>query len=198
MAKILIAEEEAVGRDALAVNLRAEGFEVVTAHTSDEGLRLAYEQTPDLLILDLRLPHLDGLSLCRLLRRCSEVPILMLTTRPPELHQLTSLEVSQDDYMLKPIMAGELITRVRTLLRPAAVGHSGLASALQSGDLVLDLIARRARLGTTTLKLTQKEFALLAELMRYRGRVLSRDLLLAHVWGRDYAESRHTVDVHIR
>ena len=198
MPRILIAEEEAALRDILALNLRAEGFDVITAPTSDEGLRLACEQAPDLLILDLRVPTSDGLSLFRLLRRCAEVPILMLTSRPPDPQPPAILDVGREDYLLKPFVPGEVLDRVRALLRPPAGGDSGPAAMLQSADLTLDLIARRATLGASTLKLTQKEFALLAELMRHRGTVLSRDLLLARVWGRDYAESSHTVDVHIR
>ena len=117
MAKILIIEDEATVRDTLALNLRAEGFDVVTAQTGDEGLALAREANPDLILLDLMLPHLDGLSICRILRRTSEVPIIMLTARGTEMDRITGLETGADDYVVKPFSLGELTARVRAHLR---------------------------------------------------------------------------------
>jgi DNA-binding response OmpR family regulator len=198
MSKILIVEDEATVRDTLALNLRAEGFEVVTAQTGDEGLALAREAAPDLILLDLMLPNLDGLSICRILRRTSDVPIIMLTARGTEMDRITGLETGADDYVVKPFSLGELIARVRAHLRRGQNEGRAAQTLLQAGDLALDPAMRRATRGDQTLKLTQKEFDLLAELMRNRGAVLSRDLLLTHVWGYDYVGDSHTVDVHIR
>jgi len=199
MPKILIVEDEATVRDMLALNLRAEAFEVITAADGATGLQLAREQSPDLIILDLMLPEIDGLSLCRMLRRDSEVPIIMLTARGTEMDRITGLETGADDYVVKPFSLGELLARVRAQLRRAgSEKRASAATRLQAGDLALDLVARRAKLGEAELKLTNREFDLLAELMRNRGAVLSRDLLLTRVWGYDYVGDSHTVDVHIR
>jgi DNA-binding response OmpR family regulator len=178
MPKILLAEEESPRRESLALNLRTEGFEVLTAPSGIESLQLVCDQPPGLLILDLRLPHLDGLALARLRRRCAEVPILMLAPKGPEGQTLISLEVTANDYVIKPVNPGELLARVRALLCQVPSENSGPITRLQSGSFLLDLIARRATLEKLPLKLTQKEFDLLAELMRHRGTVLSRDQLL--------------------
>ncbi|MGH2521457.1 MAG: response regulator [Anaerolineales bacterium] len=198
MSKILVVEDEATVRDTLALNLRAEGFEVLTSGDGAEGLLLAREQSPDLIILDLMLPQLDGLSLCRILRRDSDVPIIMLTARGTEMDRIAGLETGADDYVVKPFSLGELLARVRANLRRARGEARATSTRLQAGDLSLDLLARRAMLGQAELKLTHREFDLLAELMRNQGAVLSRDLLLTRVWGYDYVGDSHTVDVHVR
>jgi DNA-binding response OmpR family regulator len=198
MSKILIVEDETTLRNTLALNLRAEGFEVLAAGDGTEGLKLAREQAPDAVILDLMLPELDGLSLCRILRRDSDVPILMLTARGTEMDRIAGLETGADDYVVKPFSLGELMARVRALLRRAGGEARASATRLQSGDLTLDLLSRRVTSGSGELKLTHREFDLLAELMRNQGAVLSRDLLLTRVWGYDYVGGSHTVDVHIR
>jgi DNA-binding response OmpR family regulator len=198
MSKILIVEDEATVRETLALNLRAEGFEALTAGDGVAGLRLAREQSPDLIILDLMLPELDGLSLCRMLRRDSDMPIIMLTARGTEMDRITGLETGADDYVVKPFSLGELLARVRAQLRRAGGEKRASATRLQAGDLTLDLLARRGLRGESELKLTHREFDLLAELMRNQGAVLSRDLLLTRVWGYDYVGDSHTVDVHIR
>ena len=198
MSKVLLVEDEATLRDTLALNLRSEGYEVTTAGDGLSGLRLARELTPDLVILDLMLPELDGLSLCRMLRRDSSAPIIMLTARGTEIDKIAGLETGADDYVVKPFSLGELLARVRANLRRAASDSRAQSVRLQAGDLVLDLLARRALLGESEVKLTHREFDLLAELMRNQGAVLSRDLLLTRVWGYDYVGDSHTVDVHIR
>jgi DNA-binding response OmpR family regulator len=198
MTKILIIEDEVTVRDTLALNLRAEGFDVVTAQAGDEGLTLAREANPDLILLDLMLPNLDGLSICRILRRTSDVPIIILTARGTEMDRITGLETGADDYVVKPFSLGELTARVRAHLRRGQSEGRMTKTILQSGDLTVDPAMRRASRNDLVLKLTQKEFDLLAELMNNRGAVLSRDLLLTHVWGYDYVGDSHTVDVHIR
>ena len=198
MSKVLLVEDEATVRETLALNLRSEGYEVITAGDGLSGLRLAREQTPDLVILDLMLPELDGLSLTRMLRRDSSVPIIMLTARGTEIDKIAGLETGADDYVVKPFSLGELLARVRANLRRSASDSRAQSVRLQAGDLLLDLLARRALLGEAEVKLTHREFDLLAELMRNQGAVLSRDLLLTRVWGYDYVGDTHTVDVHIR
>jgi DNA-binding response OmpR family regulator len=198
MTKILLVEDETTVRETLAMNLRAENYEVLTAADGAEGLDLARDEVPDLIIMDLMLPKLDGLSLCRILRKDTDVPIIMLTARGTEMDRITGLETGADDYVVKPFSLGELLARVRANLRRARADHRAQATKLVSADLTMDLLARRAYLRDGELKLTHREFDLLAELMRNQGAVLSRDLLLNRVWGYDYVGDSHTVDVHIR
>ena len=162
-----------------------------------EALNLAREIEPDLVVLDVMLPSLDGLSVCRILRKESEVPIVMLTARDSEVDRIIGLEIGADDYIVKHFSLGEFLARVRAVLRRAPGSHA-VTDKLESGDLVLDLIARKAFRDDTELNLTHKEFDLLASLMRNRGAVLSRDLLLEKVWGYDNLIETKTVDVHVR
>jgi DNA-binding response OmpR family regulator len=196
--KILLVEDEATVRETVAVGLQGEGYEVVTAADGADGLRRAREDVPDLVVLDLMLPEMDGLSVCRILRRESDVPIIMLTARGTEMDKIMGLETGADDYVVKPFSLGELLARVRANLRRTEGGNRQARTRLQSADLMLDLIARRVYRAGHEVRLTHKEFDLLAELMRNKGAVLSRDLLLTQVWGYDYVGDSHTVDVHIR
>lgn len=200
MTNILIVEDEANVRETLALNLRAEGYEVTTASDGEAGLHTAREGQFDLLVLDVMLPGLDGLSLCRLIRKDSTVPILILTARGTEVDKIVGLESGADDYIVKPFGLGEFLARVRAALRRASTPSTTLSSRdrLEVNDLSLDLIARRAYRAAVELKLTHKEFDLLAELMRNTGAVLSRDLLLQKVWGYEYIGDSRTVDVHVR
>ncbi len=197
MQKILVIEDEPTVREMLVLNLRAEGFEVLETGDGVEGLNLAREQLPDLLLLDLMLPSLDGISVCRMLRRSSKVPIIMLTARGAELDRIMGLESGADDYVVKPFSLGELLARVRALLRRTDPAQRDSGTQLQSGDLHLDLLAQRAQLGAQELRLTHREFTLLAELMRHSNTALSREGLLSSVWGYDFPGDTHTVDVHI-
>ena len=150
------------------------------------------------------LPELDGLTVCRTLRQTTDIPILMLTARTGELDKIVGLESGADDYLTKPFSVGELLARIRALLRRTGPRPNG--EELRSGDpsagtgqvLVLNLVSRRASVGGRELLLSPKEFSLLAELIRHRGAVLSRDLLLTRVWGYDYMGDSRTVDVHVR
>lgn len=196
MTRILIVEDDVVIQQALAINLRREGYDVVSAYDGAAGLQMAREQRPDLVILDLMLPKLDGLSVARALRQEGDTPIIMLTARGGEVDRIVGLESGADDYVTKPFSSGELLARVRAVLRRAP---RRAAEKLESGDLSLDLIRRRATLRGEELTLRHKEFNLLAELMRNQGVVLSRDLLMERVWGYDYSgDTSRTVDVHIR
>ena len=161
-----------------------------------QALDLAREEIPDLVLLDLMLPEIDGLTVCRSLRQVSDVPILILTARTGELDKIVGLESGADDYLTKPFSLGELQARVRALLRRA--GATRRSDEIQSGGLLLNLVSRRAFLDERELVLSPKEFSLLAELMRHQGAVLSRDLLLTRVWGYDFYGDSRTVDVHIR
>jgi DNA-binding response OmpR family regulator len=194
--KILLVDDEPALLDTLAFNLRASGYEVVTAADGVAALEVARAESPQLVILDLMLPELDGLTVCRNLRQVSDIPILVLTARTGELDKIVGLESGADDYMTKPFSLGELQARIRALLRRAGTRQS--SDEMRSGDLLLNLISRRAYLGERELVLSPKEFSLLAELMRHQGAVLSRDLLLTRVWGYDFYGDARTVDVHVR
>jgi DNA-binding response OmpR family regulator len=194
--KILLVDDEPTLLETLAYNLRASGYEVVTASDGAAALEAAHAESPNLVILDLMLPELDGLTVCRSLRQVSDTPILVLTARTGELDKIVGLESGADDYMTKPFSLGELQARIRALLRRAGARQPG--DELRSGDLRLNLVSRRAYLDEKELVLSPKEFSLLAELMRHQGAVLSRDLLLTRIWGYDFYGDNRTVDVHVR
>jgi len=194
--RILIVEDDATLLETLNYNLTNEGYTVLSAADGSTGLQMGREKNLDLIILDVMLPELDGLSVCRILRRETETPIILLTARSGEMDKIIGLDSGADDYITKPFSLGELLARVRVALRHR---HSKtLSNKLNAGNLTIDLIGRRAQLNSQPLNLSHKEFDLLVELMRNRGAVLSRDLLLTKVWGYDYAGGTRTVDVHIR
>lgn len=192
---ILLIEDDETLVQALSYNLEREGHTVVSAPDGLAGLEAARAQKPDLILLDLMLPGLDGLSICRILRREMDIPILILTARSGEVDKIIGLDSGADDYITKPFSLGELLARVRAALRrqPKIV-----TDRLESGDLILDLVGRKAYKGEQVLYLSYKEFDLLAELMRNQGMVLSRDLLLTKIWGYDSMGESRTIDVHIR
>jgi DNA-binding response OmpR family regulator len=194
--KLLLVEDDLNLLGMLALNLRRVGYQVITAADGVAALERARTESPDLVILDLMLPEIDGTVVCRSLRQESSVPILMLSARFGELDKIVGLESGADDYLTKPFSLGELQARIRALLRRSTPrqGHD----EIRSGDLALNLVSRRAFTAERELLLSPREFSLLAELMRHRGMVLSRDLLLARVWGSDFIGDERTVDVHIR
>lgn len=195
MTSILVVEDEATVRETLALNLRAEGYEVLTAENGEIGLRMARETNLDLIVLDVMLPELDGLTVCRVLRKEGNVPIILLTARGTETDKIVGLESGADDYIVKPFSLGEFLARVRAALRR---GRSMAPSTdLISGDLRLDLVSRRVYLMEEELQLAPREFELLATLMRNQGAVLTRELLLTQVWGDNFIGESRTVDVHI-
>jgi DNA-binding response OmpR family regulator len=195
MEKVLIVEDDATLLETIAYNLKQEGYAVLTASDGITGLETARLEKPDLVVLDLMLPQLDGLSVCRALRREMTIPIIILTARAGEVDRIVGLDSGADDYIVKPFMLGEFLARVRAALRR---GASVTPTRLVAEDLVLDLVARRAHRAERELTLSPKEFDLLAELIRHKGAVLSRDLLLQRVWGFDFVGDSRTVDVHIR
>ena len=198
MPTILIVEDDDTVREALSAGLESEGYEVILSDNGLDGLKQAKEEGPDLILLDLMLPEMDGLSVCRALRRNSDVPIIMLTARGTEMDKIVGLETGADDYVVKPFSLGELLARIRSLLRRTKNDKQENQMQLTSGDISLDLTSRRVSKDDAEVHLTQKEFNLLAELIRNKGAVLSRDLLLEKVWGYSYVGNTHTVDVHIR
>lgn len=199
MSTILLIEDNTTLADTLHYNLEREGFTVLLATDGIQGLELARQKSPDLIVLDIMLPRLDGFSVCRILRQESNIPIIMLTARQDEVDRIAGLELGADDYISKPFSLGEFLARVRAILRrterqPKA-GHREL---LEAGTLRVDTKSRRAWCNSDELSLPQKEFDLLTCLMRNRGIALSRDLLLERVWGYDFVGDSRTVDVHIR
>ena len=183
---LLLVEDEVTLRETLAYNLRSAGYDVMTAGDGLAALEAARNREPNLVLLDLMLPELDGLTTCRCIREFSQTPIIIITARTGELDKIVLLESGADDYLTKPFSIGELQARIRALLRRA--GSQQPREELRSGDLVLNLVSRRATLGGQELLLSPKEFNLLAEMMRHRGSVLSRDLLMTRcgattTWG---------------
>jgi len=196
---ILIIEDEATLIDKLSSKLESEGYKVITEMNGEVGLDRVRSEKPDLVVLDIMLPGLDGLSICRLVRndpQTARVPIIMLTARGTEVDKIIGLESGADDYIVKPFGLGEFLARVRAHLR--RVHEEPKTEELTSSDLRLNLIQRRVYHGDKEVKLSNKEFDLLAELMRNPNAVLSRDLILTKVWGYDYFVDKRTVDVHIR
>lgn len=197
MTTLLIVEDDATVRETLALNLRSEGYQVETAQDGEQALELARRAKPDLVVLDVMLPRLDGLTLLRILRRESQVPVILLTARGTETDKIVGLETGADDYVVKPFSLGELLARIRAALRRGRPAGPP-STELTSGDLSLDLVSRRVRLQGQELQLAPREFELLATLVRNKDAVLTRDLLLARVWGDDFVGDTRTVDVHIR
>ncbi len=223
---VLLVEDERSIADPFAQALARSGFRPLIARTASEGLRLGREGEPDVVLLDLSLPDGDGRDVCRELRRISDVPIIMLTARGTVTDRVVGLELGADDYVVKPFAVGEVISRIRAVLRrtrgrgvppggalPGGVGATG-ATAAPSGareaadgasassvltilDLRLDPGARRAWLRGEEMELTRKEFDLLARLARDAGRVVSRETLMSEVWDENWFGSTKTLDVHV-
>ncbi|MBC7812267.1 MAG: response regulator transcription factor [Burkholderiales bacterium] len=203
MPKVLIIEDELTLVEKLANNLRSEGFDVETAMDGEVGLEKVRSLLPDLIVLDIMLPGLDGLSICRIVRRdvtTQHIPIIMLTARSTEVDKIIGLESGADDYVVKPLVLGEFLARVRAVMRRAPGRPTTRQDELVSGSLRMNLTGRRVFKNDAEVRppLSNKEFDLLAELMRNENVVLSRDLILTKVWGYDYFVDKRTVDVHVR
>lgn len=198
--KVLIVEDEDTLLFTLSHNLKREGYEVLTANRGDDGLKLAREKHPDLILLDLMLPGIDGIQVCRLLRRDSTVPILMLTALGGESDRVTGLDTGADDYITKPFGMRELMARVRAHLRRASSSteESPVAPNVHSGDLTIDSSRREVRREGVLLRLKPKEFDLLHFFAQNPGRVFTREQILEDVWGPDFDGGARTVDVHVR
>lgn len=199
--KVLVVEDETNLLVALEYNLDSEGYDVLTAQDGEAGLALARQEKPDLVILDVMLPKLDGFEVCRILRRESDVRVLMLTARGEEIDRVVGLELGADDYVTKPFSIRELLARVRNMLR-RSVGERPVLPAdpevLSSGDLVINLAGHAVTIGGKPLEVKPREFSLLSLLVANKGRAFTRDQILERLWGHDYIGDTRTVDVHIR
>jgi len=198
-ASILVVEDESSIASFLALYLKNAGYTVRTAATGGEALEAVDADAPALIVLDLMLPDIDGIEVCRRIRAGSDVPILMLTARDEDVDKIIGLEVGADDYMTKPFNPRELVARVKSILRRATPERRLPESAvLRHGDLTIDAGRREVRVGEEEIQLAPKEFDLLWELLDHRGLVLTRDQLLERVWGYTFAGDTRTVDVHVR
>ena len=199
---VLVVEDEENLLEALRYNLEREGYAVQTAIDGEQALAAAQDSSPDLVILDVMLPRLDGFEVCRILRRRGDVPILMLTARGEEIDRVVGLELGADDYVTKPFSVRELMARARNLLRRSrrAAADDGAAQhkVLRSGNLEIDSVSHTARLNGAPLELKPREFDLLALLAQNKARAFTRDQILERLWGYDYYGDSRTVDVHIR
>jgi two-component system alkaline phosphatase synthesis response regulator PhoP len=198
-ASILVVEDENSIASFVALYLKSAGYAVRTAATGGDALAKVELETPALIVLDLMLPDIDGIEVCRRIRASSDIPILMLTARDEDVDKIIGLEVGADDYMTKPFNPRELVARVKSILRRATSERRLPESAvIQHGDLTVDAGRREARVGGEEVQLAPKEFDLLWELLDHRGLVLTRDQLLERVWGYTFAGDTRTVDVHVR
>lgn len=198
-AKILVVDDEAPIIDVLSYNLKKANYEVVIARDGEEAIAQGRKEQPDLIILDLMLPKVDGLEVCRVLRSERDVPIIMLTARDEEVDRVVGLELGADDYVVKPFSPRELMVRVKNVLRrfskpsPETSGQT-----VQIGNFAMDPARREARLGAIQLELTTLEFDVLYALASNAGRVLTREQLLDKVWGYDYFGDTRVVDALIK
>ena len=196
---ILVVEDEGSIASFIGMYLKKAGFGVRVARTGSAAIDEVGSEIPTLIVLDLMLPDIDGIEVCRRIRQSSDVPILMLTARDEDVDKIIGLEVGADDYLTKPFNPGELVARVKSILRRASPERRELESAvLEHGDLKVDAGRREVSVGAQQFQLAPKEFDLLWELLDHRGLVLTRDQLLERVWGYTFAGDTRTADVHVR
>jgi DNA-binding response OmpR family regulator len=196
---VLVVEDEASIASFVSLYLKNAGYEVRTAANGTEALAAVPSVQPSLIVLDLMLPDIDGIEICRRIRQKSDVPILMLTAREEDVDKIIGLEVGADDYMTKPFNPRELVARVKSILRRATPDRKQRESdTITHGDLFVDAGRREVKVGEEEIQLAPKEFDLLWELLDHRGLVLTRDQLLERVWGYTFAGDTRTVDVHVR
>ena len=204
--KVLVVEDETVLQETLAYNLSREGYEVKTAGDGIAGLKLARDWQPDLVLLDVMLPLLDGFEVCKRIRAESDIPVLLLTARADEIDRVIGFEIGADDYVTKPFSMRELMARVKTRIRVYQRLHEQKTMAeellepgeLIQGGLVIDRKRHEVRLDGRVLEMKPKEIELLTFLMENRGRAVSRETIMEKVWGWDYYGGSRTVDVHVR
>lgn len=203
--KVLVVEDDPAIRDALSYNLGREGYEVKAVGDGVAALEAARTSTPDVVVLDLMLPELDGFDVTRTLRKESNVPILMLTARDDEIDRVLGLELGADDYLTKPFSMRELLARVKAMLRRVRLAKeevepqvSSAGKRLTSGNLDIDMTRHEALLDGKLFELKPKEYDLLVFLMQNPGQVFSREQLLEQVWGWEFSGGSRTVDVHVR
>lgn len=198
---VLIVEDETSFIEALSIGLDAEGFDVAVARDGLEALTVFEEVQPDIVLLDVMLPKLSGIDVCRQLRRKSNVPIIMVTAKAAEIDTVVGLEVGADDYITKPFRLRELVARMRAVLRRAPVSSDeevDESAAIVVGDVALDPDQHRVTVRSSEVSMPLKEFELLHVLMVNAGRVVTRETLIDRVWGNDYVGDTKTLDVHIK
>ncbi|MBA2296561.1 MAG: response regulator transcription factor [Actinobacteria bacterium] len=197
---ILVVEDEASIASFVSLYLKNAGYDVRAVSTGSAALTHVATEQPALIILDLMLPDIDGIEICRRVRKTSEVPILMLTARDEDVDKIIGLEVGADDYLTKPFNPRELVARVKSVLRRSAPDRRRETEEqeLHHGDLSINAGRREVKVGEEEVALAPKEFDLLWELLDHRGLVLTRDQLLERVWGYTFAGDTRTVDVHVR
>jgi two-component system KDP operon response regulator KdpE len=195
-AKILVIDDEAQIRRALGSILSTRGYDVIFAADGAKGLELAVEQNPDLVVLDLAMPGMGGLEVCRELRAWYAAPILVLSVRGSDADKVAALDTGADDYVTKPFSAGELLARVRALLRRAS-GQAASRAVITAGDLEIDIAQRRVRRAGQEIELTRIEFDILAYLAQNADCVVTSRMILEKVWGPEYGEDTQTLRVHI-
>jgi two-component system, OmpR family, alkaline phosphatase synthesis response regulator PhoP len=199
MSRLLVVDDEPNLRHSLSYALRQEGYEVATAEDGERALDLFREGKPDLVVLDVMLPKLDGLAVCRAIRRESEVPVIMLTARATELDTIVGLEVGADDYLAKPFSTRELIARIRAALRRAAAPRDTVSGqSVDANGLQIDVGRHQVTVDGRSVELKPREFDLLRFLASHPGQVFARAQLLASVWGLDYSGDSRTVDTHVK
>ena len=203
--RILVVEDEPTLQETLSYNLTRQGYTVEAVGDGQAAIDAARQQTPDLIVLDLMLPILDGFEVCRILRQEMNVPILMLTARDDEIDRVIGLEMGADDYLTKPFSMREFLARVKAHLRRVRLIRAEadaqapiMREKIQFGNLTLDLTRREVRIDERPTAMKPKEFDLLLFLAQHRGQVLSRDLILERVWGWEFSGGSRTVDVHVR
>jgi two-component system response regulator RegX3 len=197
--RILVVEDEESFSDALGYMLRREGFEVAMAATGPDGIEEFDRAGADLVLLDLMLPGLSGLEVCRALRAKSEVPVIMLTAKDSEVDKVVGLEIGADDYVTKPFSARELVARIRAVLRRRGAEPEDLASSiLECGPVRMDVDRHVVSVNGGNVPMPLKEFELLEFLLRNAGRVLTRGQLIDRIWGSDYVGDTKTLDVHVK
>jgi DNA-binding response OmpR family regulator len=196
--KILLVDDEAAIVASLRYNLEKNGYLVTAAGDGRSAVALAASEEPDLVILDIMLPLLDGIEACKEIRKTSSVPIIMLTAKDQEFDKVLALELGADDYVTKPFSLGEIIARVKARLRRQDVDHEQRDEAITIGDLTIDRSRQRLVVRGEVVALAPKEFRLLHLLMENRGRIVTRQMLLEKVWGYDFEGEHQTISVHVR
>jgi len=196
---VLVVEDEASIASFISLYLKNAGYRVKAVSTGGDALAQGEVEQPALIVLDLMLPDIDGIEVCRRIRKSSDVPILMLTARDEDVDKIIGLEVGADDYLTKPFNPRELVARVKSILRRSTPERRQIESKqMRHGDLLIDAGRREVHVGDEEIQLAPKEFDLLWELLDHRGLVLTRDQLLERVWGYTFAGDTRTVDVHVR
>ena len=195
---ILVVDDEALLVKGIRFNLKSDGYDVITGSNGQEAVELTKSENPDLVVLDVMMPVMDGLTACSRIREFSDVPIILLTAKVDDMYKHMGYDQGSDDYMTKPFNILELKARIRALLRRSGAGEKQETNRLTGGNITLDLDARNAYKGSELVVLTAKEFDVIEFLMRNANRVYSREALLDTIWAYEYRSDIRTVDVHIR